>query len=176
MVSLIVATTENGVIGKDGKMPWLLPADLKHFKEITTSGECNSIIMGRKTFESIGKRLPDRENVVITRERDKKKTDKIDAHVFNTIQNAIDHIRGWEYFIKKEHQVFIIGGAQIYEEAIRMNSVDKIYHTLIHTNIAGDTFFKIPSEWKVVSESFNSADEKNSYDYTFRILTKGQDL
>ena len=175
-INLIVATTENGVIGKDGDMPWSMPADLKYFKKITTLGECNTVIMGRKTYDSIGKKLPGRENVVITRERDRNKTKHIDAHVFNTIQDALDHVQGWEYFLKLEHDVHIIGGASIYKQVMDMGIVDKIYHTLIHTELDGDTFFHVPEDWVVKSEKPYKADENHAYDYTFRTLTRGQDL
>lgn len=175
-ISLIVATTENGVIGKNGAMPWSMPADLKYFREVTTMGECNAVLMGRKTYESIGRKLPERQNIVITRERDKTKISHIDAHVYNTIQDAIDQVRGWEYFLKKEYNLFIMGGASIYDEVMKMGIVEKIYHTLIYTNLDGDTFFSVPEDWRVLSEKPFLADENNPYDYTFRVLTTNQDL
>jgi len=172
ILHLIVATTENGVIGKDGDMPWNMPADLKHFREVTTRGECNVVIMGRKTYDSIGKKLPCRQNVIVTRNRNKEETKYIDGDVFNTIQDAIDHVKGCELFIKTEHDVYIIGGASIYDEFIKMDNIDFIHHTLIHTELEGDTFFYVPEGWKIKSEKPYLADEKNPYDYTFRVLTK----
>ena len=172
IINLIVATTENGVIGKGGKMPWYMPADLKHFKHITTLGESNVVIMGRKTYDSIGKSLPGRVNYVITRNRDKSKTDYIDAEVYNTIEDALEHAQGLEYFMKVEIDVHIIGGASIYEQIIKMDKVEFIHHTLIHTKLDGDTFFNIPKGWVLKSEKFNLSDNKNTYDYTFRILKK----
>jgi dihydrofolate reductase len=176
IVNLIVATTENGVIGKGGMMPWNMPADLKHFREVTTLGESNIVIMGRKTYDSIGKPLPGRTNYVITRNRNKSETDYIDAEVFNTIEDALAHAQGVEYFIKKEIDIHIIGGANIYEQIMKMDIVDKIHHTLIHANIEGDTFFNIPEDWVVRNEKPFKADESNQYDYTFRVLTKSRGL
>lgn len=177
-ISLIVATSENGVIGKDGDMPWgrNMPADLEYFKEVTNQGRCNYVLMGRKTYDSIGRKLPGREGLIITRERDREKTKHINGFVYNTIQDAIDYTQGLEYFLKLEHDIFIIGGASIYEQAMQMGIVDKIYHTLIHANVEGDTFFNIPDGWGVVSTKPHLADDKNMYDYTFRTLTKVQDL
>lgn len=176
IINLIVATTENGVIGKDGEMPWSMPADLKHFQHITTLGESNVVIMGRKTYDSIGKTLPGRTNYVITRNRNKEETDYIKASVFNTIEDALAHAQGLEYFLKLEVDVHIIGGANIYEQVMEMGVVDKIHHTLIHTELEGDTFFKIPEDWVVKSEKPYLANENNAYNYTFRILTKGSGL
>lgn len=169
---LILATTENGVIGKDGDMPWSMPADINHFRKITTSGECNHVIMGRKTYDSIGKALPNRENIIITRNRNLEETKYINGEVFNKIEDAINHIIGVEFFLKKEQDVFIIGGANIYDEFIKMDKIDFIHHTLIHAKLEGDTFFHIPEEWSVISEKPYLADENHAYDYTFRVLTK----
>jgi len=172
IINLVVATTENGVIGKDGEMPWNMPADLKHFKHITTLGETNTVIMGRKTYDSIGHALPGRNNVIVTRNRNTEETDYIDGTVCNTIDDALDHIQGLEYFIKLEGDVHIIGGASIYKEFIKKNNIDFIHHTLIHTELEGDTFFHIPEGWVVKSEKPYLADENNPYDYTFRVLKK----
>jgi len=175
-VNLIVATTENGVIGNNGDMPWSMPADLKHFKHITTLGESNIVIMGRKTYDSIGKPLPGRSNYVVTRNRNKQYTDYIKGEVFNTIQDAIEQAKGLESFLKKNVSVHIIGGASIYNQVMDMGIVDVIHHTLIHTKIEGDTFFEIPDGWVIRSEKPYLSDESNKYDYTFRFLKKSQDL
>lgn len=174
--NLIVATTENGVIGLNGDMPWSMPVDLKHFKNVTTNGEVNIVLMGRKTYDSIGKALPGRQNFVITRNKNKEDTDYIDGMVFNSIQEALDHAQGLENFLKKEHEVHIIGGASIYNETIKMGCVDVIHHTLIHTELKGDTIFDIPSDWGVNSEVSHKADDKNDYDCSMRVLTKDSDL
>ena len=174
-INLIVATTENGVIGKNGDMPWSMPADLVHFKKVTTLGESNVVIMGRKTYDSIGRALPGRINLVVTSNRNTEQTSYIDAQVFNSIEDCLDLVKGYEFFRKTEHDVYIIGGASIYNQFMEMGIVDKIHHTLIHTSVDGDTFFKIPEGWSVISEKPFKADEENSYDYTFRILTKDLD-
>jgi len=178
IINLIVATTENGVIGKDDDMPWgrSMPADLNYFRKVTTKAQANILIMGRKTYDSIGKALPGRINYVITRNRNTDETDYIEGQVYNTIQDALDHAQGLEYFTKTEHEIHIIGGASIYDQVMEMDIVDKIYHTLIHTEMDGDTFFRIPDEWEAKSEKPFSADEKNKYDYTFRVLTRIEDL
>ena len=175
-INLIVATAENGVIGKGGDMPWSMPADLKYFKKITTLGESNIVVMGRTTYDSIGRPLNGRTNYVITRNRNKSETDYINAEIFNTIQDAIDQARGVEFFLKREVDVHIIGGASIYNQIMEMGIVDKIYHTLIHTELEGDTFFHVPSDWKVKGEKSYLADADNQYDYTFRVLTRSRDL
>lgn len=171
-INLIVATTENGVIGKGGDMPWSMPADLKHFKHITTLGERNVIIMGRKTYDSIGMPLPGRTNYVITRNKNTEETDYIKAEVFNTIEDALAQAQGLEYFLKLDLDVHIIGGASIYEQVMKMDMVEIIHHTLIHTELEGDTFFNIPEDWVVKSEKPYLADENHVYDYTFRVLKK----
>lgn len=171
-INLIVATTENGVIGKDGDMPWSMPADLKHFQKVTTRGESNIVLMGRKTYDSIGMALPGRTNYVITRNRNTNETNYIKGQVYNKIDDAISHAKGIEGFLKKEVDVHIIGGANIYNQVMEMDIVEVIHHTLIHTELEGDTFFHIPDGWVVKSEKHYLANEKNSYDYTFRVLTK----
>jgi dihydrofolate reductase len=177
-VNLIVATSENGVIGKDGDMPWgrSMPADLKHFQHITTLGESNVVIMGRKTYDSIGKALPGRVNYVITRNRNKEETDYIDAEVYNTIEDALAHAQGLEYFLKLEIDVHIIGGASIYNQAMEMGIVDRIHHTLIEEEFEGDTFFNVPEDWVVKSTKPYLSDDRNKYDYTFRVLKEDSDL
>jgi len=173
-INLIVATTENGVIGNNGDMPWSMPADLKHFKHITTLGESNVIIMGRKTYDSIGKPLPGRTNYVITRNRNTDETDYIKGEVYNTLEDAIAHAKGIEMFLKREIDVHIIGGASIYNQAMESGIVERIHHTLIHASIDGDTFFEVPKDWEVRSEKPYLADKDNEYDYTFRVLTKSR--
>jgi len=176
-INLIVATTENGVIGKDGDMPWSMPSDLKHFKHITTLGESNVVIMGRKTYDSIGKALPGRTNIIVTRNRDQEEINKYtDATVRHSIEEALEHAQGLEYFLKLDLDVHIIGGASIYEQVMKMNEVEMIHHTLIHTELEGDTFFHIPEGWVVKSKKPYLADENNPYDYTFRVLKKDSDL
>ena len=173
-INLIVATSENGVIGKGGDMPWgrNMPSDLKHFQHITTLGESNVVIMGRKTYDSIGKPLPGRINYVITKNRNKEETNYIDAEVFNKIEDAIDHAKGLENFLKIELDVHIIGGASIYNQVMDMGIVERVYHTLIEEEFDGDTFFHAPKDWNIKKEESHLADERNLYNYKFRVLTK----
>jgi dihydrofolate reductase len=126
MVSLIVAVSENGVIGVDNKLPWYIPDDLKRFKRLTSG---NVVIMGRKTYESIGKPLPNRLNIVISRNGDLI----IDGClVVNSVEKAIQKAGS-------DKEIFIIGGGEIYRKSIIF--ADKIYLTKVHTVIEGDTTF-----------------------------------
>jgi dihydrofolate reductase len=169
IVSLLLAASENNVIGKDNALPWHLPDDLKYFKNLTWG---LPILMGRKTFESIGKPLPGRKSIVITRD---KEWEHNGVEVVHSIEEAIEKAEG---FGAKE--IFVIGGAQIFETALPVAS--RIYLTRIHHHFDGDVFFpKISEEeWALTSSRFCQADEKNRYDHTYQvwerkpILTKGE--
>lgn len=153
-VNIIVAIAENNVIGKDNTLIWHLPADLKYFKQLTTG---NTVIMGRKTYDSIGKPLPNRRNVVITRNKDLK----IDGcDLVNSLEEALD-------LTKTEENVFIIGGAQIYKEA--MSVADKLYITEVKQQFDGDAFFPEikKDQWEEILRDEHKADEKNKIDYSF---------
>lgn len=133
-ISIIVAVAKNNVIGKDNKLPWHLPEDLKHFKELTSG---HTVIMGRKTFESIGRPLPNRKNIVISRNENFKAND---MEVVHSIEQALD-------LTKNEDEVFIIGGAEIYKQALLL--VNKIYLTRINKDYEGDAYFpELGPEWK----------------------------
>lgn len=154
MIKIVVATSNNGVIGKDNKLLWKQSEDLKRFKSLTLG---QKVVMGRKTYESIGKPLPGRDNYVITR--------------------SLNHIEGckllksFEEVNKLEGDIFIIGGGEIYEKFIKF--ADEIYLTIIDCDVDGDTFFNLDSnDWiEISSESFKK-DEKNEYNYTFKKLCK----
>ena len=158
VVSIIVATSLNHAIGKDNQLLWHLPADLKFFK--TTTMGC-PVIMGRKTFQSIGRTLPGRRNVVITRDKNFNSDNQFDLTVVGSIDEA---------FVKlhTEKEVFIIGGGEIYKQSI--DSVDTIYITLVHTIIDGDVYFPEidKSNFDLVWEEKHLADEKNKFDFTFQ--------
>lgn len=160
-ISIIAAVSENGVIGKDGEIPWYLPSDLKHFKELTTG---HHIIMGRKTYESIGKPLPDRTNVIVTRQQDYK-TEGVE--VVHSLDAALELVER-----SGNTQCFIIGGGEIFRQA--MDKVNKIYLTRVHTKTEGDTYFPEldPLIWKEVSREQNLADEKNPYPYDFVVYER----
>jgi dihydrofolate reductase len=153
-ITLIAAASENNVIGKDNKLIWHLSDDLKHFKELT-KGHC--VIMGRKTFESMPKALPNRTNIVITRKHDYVARDAIVVH---SIHEALERA-------KEDKQPFIVGGGEIYSQSILIS--DRIELTRVHTEIEGDAFFPEidPKIWKEISREERFKDEKNDFDYTF---------
>lgn len=157
-VSIIVATSLNHSIGKDNQLLWHLPADLKFFKA-TTMG-C-PVVMGRKTFQSIGRTLPGRQNVVITRDKTFNADGQYDLTVVGSIDEALVKLHA-------EKEVFIIGGGEIYKQSI--DSVDTIYITLVHTVIDGDVYFPEidKAKFDLVWEEKHLADEKNKFDYTFQ--------
>jgi dihydrofolate reductase len=158
---LIVAAAESGVIGKDGKMPWRLPAESAYFRNITLG---HPVITGRKNYEAMGRPLPDRLNVVITRQSDYKVPAGV--IVVNSLQSALDLPQ-----VAKEEEVFIIGGAQIYDEA--MHLADKLYLTIIHADIAGDTFFRYePADWRLQWSEYHPADPDNKYAFTLQRLLR----
>jgi len=155
-VSIIAAIAENMAIGKSNKLLCYLPADLKHFKEITTG---HVIIMGRHTFNSLPIRpLPNRKNIVLT----SMLSDGVTEGYFevSSLEEAL-------YLSENENEVFIIGGGSVYKQSIER--ADAMYITLIHHEFDADTFFPQiqDSEWKIVSEEKHPADEKNPYSYSF---------
>jgi dihydrofolate reductase len=166
-ISLICAFSENGVIGKNNTMPWRLGDDLKNFKQIT-SNHC--VIMGRKTYQSIGKALPHRTNIILTHQKDFQAKD---TNIFHTKQDALAFAKSIS-----ETEIFIIGGAEIY--TLFLEDANMLYLSHIHTNITdGDAFFPIFEEKKLLennwqikkSVSFEKS-EKNDFDFTFKIWKK----
>ncbi len=166
-VSIIAAFSKNGVIGKNNRMAWHLPADLKYFKDKTSN---HVVIMGRKTFESIGsKPLTNRFNIIITKDISFKPDGVVVAH---SIEEAIEVGKKYSEIHSLSEELFIVGGAQIYEQALEF--ADKLYLTKVNTIIDGDSYFpRIDnSKWEVCfSEKFNS-DEKNKFDYSFNEYIK----
>lgn len=158
MISIIVAVAENGAIGKDNQLLWKLSADLKQFRILTTG---HAIIMGRKTFDSIGKPLPNRLNIVISRQNSLLQNDAI--MLANSLGKAIEIAENSE----GSEEIFIIGGGNIYEQALTLT--DKIYLTEVKVSIEGDTYFPQlkEDEWKEVSRVSHTKDEKNEYDFDF---------
>ncbi|MNK03621.1 Dihydrofolate reductase [compost metagenome] len=159
IVSVVVAIAENNAIGKDNQLLWRLPADLKHFKEITSG---HTIIMGRKTFDSIGKPLPNRRNIVVTR---KAGLQIPGAEVTSNIEDAIA-------LCTTEEEVFIVGGAEIYKAT--MPITDRIYLTRVHQSYEADTFFpEIDfNVWEETSVEKHLPDGKNPVAYTFSTLLR----
>ena len=152
-ISLIVAKANNNVIGKNNQLIWHLPADLKHFKTITMG---HTVVMGRKTYESMMKPLPGRTNVVITRQ-DNYHPERV--IIKPSLEDALKDLEGGE--------VFIIGGGEIFKQAMAL--ANKLYITEIHANFEGDTFFPEinPDEWVKTDIENHLKDEKNPYDYTY---------
>ena len=164
-VSIIVAASENNVIGKDQNLIWHLPKDMQFFKE-TTLG--HHVIMGRKNFESIPHKyrpLPGRENIIVTRN---KNYTAEKCNVVNSIEDAITLAK-----YNKDDEPFIIGGGEIYKLALDNNLVDRIYLTRIHASFEGDTYFpELSTDWKEISRTEQKADIKHEYDYSFLIYEK----
>ncbi len=154
-ISLIVAADENNGIGKDNQLLCYLPADLKFFKHLTTG---HHMLMGRKTYDSIGKPLPNRTSLVITHAM----LTIEGCHVFNTIEAGIAFARE-----HKEPDLFIIGGQSIFAQSIQY--ADTVHLTRIHHIFMADTFFEelSPSEWTLTRQEPHVADEKNAYNFTF---------
>lgn len=161
IVSAIFAVSENNVIGKGNDLPWRMPADLKYFKK-TTLG--HPVIMGRKSFESIGRPLPGRHNIVLT--RDPEYTAE-GISVVHTLSEALESAAK-----EDAEEVFVIGGGQIYEKAFAF--CDRLYITRIHSEVEGDVF--LPeldfSDWNLISEENHKSDGKNIHDYTFCIYER----
>jgi dihydrofolate reductase len=158
-VSLIVAAAHNGAIGKGGAMPWHLPADLKHFKNITWG---LPVIMGRKTFDSLGKALPGRTNIVITRQENWNPSNDVIV-VADTI-TALSKAK--ECGVK---EVVIIGGGEIYNLFFELAT--RIYLTRVDASPDADTFFSSfhPQDWKLVSQLDREADSKHAFNYSFQV-------
>ncbi|MBQ7827172.1 MAG: dihydrofolate reductase [Clostridia bacterium] len=154
ILSIIVAAAENGVIGRDNGLVWHLSSDLKHFKALTTG---HTILMGRRTFESVGRALPYRRNVVITRDATYVAEG---CEVVHSVEEALRLTSG-------EEEVFVTGGGMIYKEL--WGRADRVYLTVVHTTVAGDTVIPpvLPEDWEEVSRADFPADEKNEYAYSF---------
>jgi dihydrofolate reductase len=157
-ISLVVAAATNNAIGKDGKMPWHLPNDMKHFKNITWG---MPVVMGRKTFDSLGKPLAGRKNIVITRQSGWKAEGVIPV---KTIEDA--------FFVAQQadaNEVMVIGGGEIYKTLF--DRAKRIYLTRVEAEPEADTFFPViqQEQWHLMSQQNHEADEKNAYNYSFQV-------
>lgn len=161
IASLIVAMDERGGIGWEGKLPWRLPADLKRFRELTMG---HYIIVGRKTFESIGKPLPGRNTIVVTRD---KGFHAEGCQVSHSFEESLKLARDGG-----ESEVFVCGGAEIYAQALDL--ADRIYLTRVHAEVEADTFFPRFDErgWIEQECERHPADEKNQYPFSFKIYVR----
>jgi dihydrofolate reductase len=158
-VALIAAVAENGVIGRGGKLPWHLPADLRHFRK-TTLG--HHLLVGRRTWESFAVRLPGRQVVVITRNPPAGLPDGVCT--FPTLGAGLAAARA-----AGDDEPMVGGGARLYAEALPL--AGRIYLTRVHADLDGDTWFPVidPAEWMVVAERRQTADERNAWDMTFQV-------
>ena len=154
MLTMIAAAAENNALGKDNDLVWHLPDDFKRFKRLTSG---HHIIMGRKTFESFRKLLPDRTHIIITRKKDYNPEGTL---VVNSIEEAIK-------LAKLDNQPYIIGGGEIYEMGIKV--ADRIELTRVHGDFEADTFFPSidENEWELVKEQYHPKDEKHDYAFTY---------
>jgi len=162
IISLVVAASENNVIGKSNQLLWHLPKDMKFFKNVTWG---MPVVMGRKTFESMGsKPLSGRKNIVITRQPG---WNAEGVSVVNSVDAAAELAEGLNY-----KEIFIIGGGEIY--MIAFDRANKIYMTRVHTEIEGDTYFPVieKDDWALVNKTDNPADEKHAYAYSFQLWEK----
>jgi len=158
IVSIVVAIAENHAIGKDNQLLWYLPKDLKHFKTITSG---HTVIMGRKTYESVGKPLPNRRNIIVTRQNITIEG----CEVVNSIESALA-------LCADAAEVFIIGGAEIYRQS--MHLTDRIYLTIVHQDFEADAYFPEIDKnlWKETEHEDHEADDKNAIPYSFITLER----
>ncbi|MFP6626281.1 MAG: dihydrofolate reductase [Deltaproteobacteria bacterium] len=156
--SVVVAVSENWVIGRDGRLPWHLPADLDYFRRLTTG---HTLVMGRKTFESIGKPLPERRSIVVSRSPG---FSAAGVEVAASLQAALE--------LAADDEVFVIGGGEIFKEAVP--AADRLYLTLVHGRFEGDVHFSSHDldGWQLCSEQQRPADERNAYDLSFKIYQR----
>ena len=161
MLSIIVAMSENNVIGKNNALIWHLPEDLKRFKNITTG---HTIIMGRKTFESLGRVLPNRKHIVLTKD---------EAYIVNNENvEIVNNIEGLDKYIYTEEEVFVIGGAIIYKQLI--DKASKMYVTKIYKKFQGNAYFPVinDKEWEITEKEIGIKDDKNPFDYEFLVYER----
>ena len=158
-ISLVVAMARNRVIGRDNQLPWHLPADLKHFKAITIG---KPVVMGRKTYESIGRPLPERTNIVVTRDPDYRAEGCL---VVNSAEAAIEAAGAVD-------EVMIIGGGQFYEEMLPR--ADRLYLTEVHEDVEGDAWFPEfdRGAWRELEREDCQPDERNPHAYSFLVLER----
>lgn len=156
MLSTIVAIANNNVIGKDNKLIWHLPEDLKRFKQITTG---KNIIMGRKTFESLGRVLPNRKHIILCND--------MEMDIDNENVEILDDISKLDKYINSDEENFVIGGATIYK--LLMPYVNKLYITKINHDFEGDVYFPEikEAEWKEISKEKGLRNDENPYDYEY---------
>jgi dihydrofolate reductase len=173
LVSVIVAVSDGGVIGRAGALPWRLSADLRRFRRLTSG---HAIVMGRKTYESIGRPLPDRTSIVVTRNAEYRPPG---VQVAASLPAALElaaaaeraaaarRLSSGEASSASDEEAFVIGGGELYRHAMPL--ADRLYLTLVHANVEGDVFFPPvdPAQWDPIERSDHGADEKNAFAYSF---------
>lgn len=157
-INIVVAIAANNAIGKNNKLLWHLPKDLKHFKQLTTG---HTVIMGRKTFDSVGKPLPNRRNIVVTRQNIQIEG----CEVVNSLNAALELAKG-------EAEVDIVGGAEIYRQAMPLTNF--IYLTIVHQDFEADTFFPeiVENQWLELDREDHQTDEKHAFPFSFITLKR----
>lgn len=158
MISLVVAMDRNGLIGRDGDLPWRLPNDLKHFKRLTVG---KTVLMGRKTWISLGRPLPDRDNWVLTRD---PQFAAEGCRVFHRLEDALAAHAGDE--------LMVIGGAELYRQTLPL--AQRLYVTEVDARLEGDTHFPAldATQWRQVSDESHAADDRHAYAYSFKLLER----
>jgi dihydrofolate reductase len=157
-ISFVVAAAENGVIGRDNGLPWRLPGDLQHFKAVTLG---KPVLMGRKTWDSIGRPLPGRHNIVVSRRPDLSIQG---CTVVDTIERAVELTR-------TEPELMVIGGAEIFK--LLLPRAERLYLTRVHANVPGDVYLPdLGQGWIERSREYHAADEKNEFAYSFVLLER----
>jgi dihydrofolate reductase len=158
-ISLVVAVAENGVIGRGGGLPWHLPDDLVRFKELTSG---STIVMGRKTFESIGRPLPNRQNIVLTRDR---AFESEGVELVHELENVL-------LLDDRECEIFVIGGAEVF--GLLLPYAERLYQTVVHAAVEGDTHFDEidKSEWELCQDEFHDADQQHEHPFSFRLWVR----
>jgi len=158
-ISLVVAASKNNVIGRDRGLPWHLPDDLRHFKRLTTG---KPVIMGRRTFESIGRPLPDRRNIVLTRDPDYTAEG---CDVVSSVDEALNLVAG-------AGEAMVIGGGQVYRDFLP--SADRLYLTRVQAEVDGDTYFPeiTETEWLLVSTEHHAADDRHDYAFDLMVFER----
>jgi dihydrofolate reductase len=162
-ISIIVAAAENGVIGRGGELPWRLSADLRRFKQITMG---HTIIMGRRTWESIGRPLPGRQSIVVTRQINYR-TEFAELTVAEGLDSAFQIVES-----TLDNEAFVVGGAELYQTALPR--ADRLYFTRVNASVEGDTFFPEVAwgQWRLIESEQHSADDKNEHPYAFEIYER----
>jgi dihydrofolate reductase len=163
LVSIIAAVAENGVIGRNGTLPWRLSADLRRFKQLTTG---HTIIMGRRTWESIARPLPGRRMIVVSRQPGYR-VDTDGIEVAASLEAALERA-----VALRDDEAFVIGGGELYKRALPR--ADRLYLTQVGAQVAGDTYFPPVDwrEWRLSESHEHAADDKNNYDFTFNIYER----